>query len=123
MLTCAYSVKNGFLHEDSILGSIDKIREHPLAGGRGPGRRGPDLPAAHRVRPAQGLAGAGTVLVAGGGHAQYDPDVQHELLEATDRMHGRLADAGPAPTAEARRRTPVHAHSTRRPIATTTGRR
>ena len=53
--------------------------------------------------------------MAGGGHSQYDPDVQHAaLLEATDRMHGRLADAGPAPTHEARRRTPVHAHASAR---------
>ena len=29
MLTCAYSVKNGFLNEDSILSSIDKIRDIP----------------------------------------------------------------------------------------------
>ena len=48
MLTCAYSVKNVFLHEDSILSKIDKIRDIPLH--RGPGRRGSDLPAAHRVR-------------------------------------------------------------------------
>ena len=96
MLTCAYSVKNGFLHEDSILSNIDKIRDIPCIAVQGaadpicPPRTAYDL---HKAWPEMEL-----VLVAGGGHSQYDPDVQHELLEATDRMHGRLADAGPAPT-------------------------
>ena len=97
MLTCAYSVKNGYLHEDSILGSIDKIRDIPCIAVQGaadpicPPRTAYDL---HGAWPEMEL-----VLVAGGGHSQYDPDVQHELLEATDRMYGRLAD-GPtaAPT-------------------------
>ena len=119
MLTCAYSVKNGFLHEDSILSNIDKIRDIPCIAVQGaadpicPPRTAYDL---HKAWPELEL-----VLVAGGGHSQYDPDVQHELLEATDRMHGRLAP--PAPTrgrASAEDARPRD--STRRP-ATTTGRR
>ena len=29
-------------------------------------------------------------LVSGAGHSHYDPDIQHELLEATDKTHATL---------------------------------
>jgi hypothetical protein len=39
-------------------------------------------------------------LVGGAGHSQYDPAIQHELLEATDAMRNR-AWAQPAPQLQA----------------------
>lgn len=89
MLTCHYSVANGFLSEGAVLSSIPKIAHIPCIAVQGasdpicPPRTAYDL---HEAWPELEL-----VLVAGGGHSQYDPDVQHELLEATDRIYDVIA--------------------------------
>ena len=95
MLTCAYSVKNGFLHEDSILGSIDSIRDIPCIAVQGsmiricPPRTAYDL---HKACRSSNCCCGGRRTFA------VRPGRAARALEATDRMHGRLADAGPAPT-------------------------
>ena len=94
MLTCHYSVHDGFLDETAILTNADALADVPAIAVQGtadticPPRTAYDL---HGAWPELEL-----VLVGGAGHSMYDPDIQHELLEATDRMHGRLFGDGVA---------------------------
>merc|ERR1712091_45495 len=77
--------------------SHTSYRWPPTARAARPGRTasGRPPPPAPTPSPAN-LSGDHTPSAAGGGHSQYDPDVQHELLEATDRMYGRLSDGATA---------------------------
>ncbi len=46
-------------------------------------------PASHLVVAVQAWPELQLRLVGGAGHSQYDPAIQHELLEATDAMRNR----------------------------------
>ncbi|KAJ1457456.1 Alpha/Beta hydrolase protein [Pelagophyceae sp. CCMP2097] len=89
MLTCHYSVHNGFLEDGALLLGSSALRHIPAIAVQG----GADTicpPATafelHRYWPELELR-----LVTGAGHSQYDPDITHELLEATDACFDRIS--------------------------------
>ncbi|KAK7249943.1 Proline iminopeptidase [Aureococcus anophagefferens] len=88
MLTCHYSVHDGFLGESAVLGAAAGLGDLPAIAVQGtadticPPATAYDL---HAAWPELELR-----LVSGAGHSHYDPDIQHELLEATDKTHATL---------------------------------
>mmetsp|Transcript_23695 Transcript_23695/g.71075 ORF Transcript_23695/g.71075 Transcript_23695/m.71075 type:complete len:419 (-) Transcript_23695:16-1272(-) len=88
MLTCGYSVHDGFLRDGELIEGASALAHIPAIAVQGaadticPPQTAYDL---HRAWPELELR-----VVSGGGHSHYDPDIQHELLEATDRLHARL---------------------------------
>eukprot|EP00891_Asterochloris_glomerata_P002773 jgi/Astpho2/2773/e_gw1.00050.148.1_t len=86
LLTCFYSLNNAFLEAEPLLQGMDKIQHIPAIAIHGaldfvcPVKTAYEL---HRAWPELELR-----VVPGAGHSQYDPNIQHELLEATDRFRG-----------------------------------
>ncbi|KAH8075887.1 proline iminopeptidase [Aureococcus anophagefferens] len=87
-LACHYSVHDGFLGESAVLGAAAGLGDLPAIAVQGtadticPPATADDL---HAAWPELELR-----LVSGAGHSHYDPDIQHELLEATDKTHATL---------------------------------
>lgn len=87
MLTAHYSINSAFLLDEPILKNIDKLRSIPAIGIQG--RLDLVCPPATAFEVHQAWPELRLRLVGGAGHSQYDPAIQHELLEATDAMRNR----------------------------------
>ena len=84
MLTCHYSVNNGFFGDGGLLRDIDRVRGIPIIAVAGrhdmvcPVKTAYDL---HKHWPEMELQ-----VVPDAGHSMYDRRITHCLLAATDRM-------------------------------------
>ncbi|KAK9849778.1 hypothetical protein WJX84_008817 [Apatococcus fuscideae] len=84
MLECHYSFNNAFLEDTPLLEGLDSIRHIPCIAVQGrldfvcPPRTAYDL---HLAWPEMEL-----LIVPGAGHSMYNPGIQDQLLQATDRM-------------------------------------
>lgn len=84
MLTAHYSINSAFLLNEPIIENLDRLRNIPAIGIQG--RLDLVCPPATAFEVHQAWPELQLRLVGGAGHSQYDPAIQHELLEATDAM-------------------------------------
>ena len=98
LLTCHYSVHRGFLDDlTNVLRqeNVDKIRHIPAIAVQG----GADVicPPTTAFELKEAWPELELRLCPGAGHSQYDPDIKHELLQATDAIARKLASEQPPP--------------------------
>ena len=84
MLTCHYSVNRGFASDDALLRGAQKIRHIPCVAVHG----GCDLicPPSGALDLLRAYPEMCLSICASSGHSMYDPHLQTEVLDATDRF-------------------------------------
>lgn len=93
LLTCHYSINRGFFDETTAPLSppnLARIRHIPAIAVQG--ENDTICPPTTAVELKAAWPDLELNLIPGAGHSQYDPDIQHALVEATDKLARRLRD-------------------------------